>query len=210
MLASHSKLFPALLKFINELPVLALPAERRHILQALIDHVQSKLEAEQPVNLNFICTHNSRRSQMAQIWAQTMAYFFQIPVACFSAGTEVTAFNERAVASLKRSGFKIAPVAGSNPIYEVFYAAEKEPMKAFSKTYDDPNCAVQPFTAVLTCSQAEQNCPFIPGAEERIALTYDDPKFYDGSPEEAFRYDERSRQIASEMFYVFSQLKSPS
>ena len=60
----------------------------------------------------------------------------------------------------------------------------------------------------MTCSDADENCPFIPGTEMRIPVRYEDPKEFDGTPEESLRYDERSRQIASEMFFVFSQVKS--
>ena len=60
----------------------------------------------------------------------------------------------------------------------------------------------------MTCSQADGGCPFIAGAEKRIPITYEDPKAFDDSPLEEAKYDERSLQIASEMFYVFRQIKS--
>ncbi len=120
---------------------------------------------------------------------------------------EVTAFNERAVASIKRSGFRVSSKGDSNPIYLISHSDDKEPIKAFSKLFDDPINQADQFAAVMTCSHADENCPFIPGTEKRIPVRYDDPKEFDGTPEEAERYDQRSMQIASEMFYTFSQVK---
>jgi arsenate reductase len=120
---------------------------------------------------------------------------------------EVTAFNERAVASLERSGFRVISEGEGNPVYTVYYSENRPPIRAFSKLYDDPENRAPGFAAVMTCSDADENCPFIPGTQARIPLRYKDPKEFDGTPEEALKYDERSMQIASEMFYVFSNIK---
>jgi arsenate reductase (thioredoxin) len=58
----------------------------------------------------------------------------------------------------------------------------------------------------MTCDEADQDCPFVKGAALRISLPYEDPKVADGTPEEAARYDARSRQIATEMLYLFSKV----
>ena len=77
------------------------------------------------------------------------------------------------------------------------------PVIAFSKVYDAPVNPSEGFVAVMTCTQADEDCPYIPGAALRVALPYDDPKASDGSTAEAATYDERCRQIATEMFYLF-------
>lgn len=183
--------------------------ERIQVLNPLIDYIQSKIDQGKDVYLNFICTHNSRRSQFSQIWAQTAADYFGIPANCYSGGVEVTAFNERAVESIKRSGFRVTAKGESNPVYFVFNSDDNEPVSAFSKLFDDPINKADQFAAVMTCSHADENCPFIPGTERRIPVRYEDPKAFDDTPEESARYDERSMQIASEMFYVFSKVKMP-
>lgn len=180
--------------------------ERKENLQVLIDYIQEKVMAGEELNLNFICTHNSRRSQFSQIWAQTAADYFRIPAHCYSGGVEVTEFNERAVESIRRSGFRVTKKESDNPVYFIFHSDEAEPISAFSKIYDDPINKAKGFAAVMTCAHADENCPIIHGTEVRIPLRYEDPKKYDGTPDEADRYDERSLQIASEMFYVFSQI----
>jgi arsenate reductase len=181
-------------------------AERKDVLQPLIDYIQSKIDQGKDINLNFICTHNSRRSQFSQIWAQTAADYYGIPANCYSGGVEVTAFNERAVSSIKRSGFRVSSKGNSNPVYFVFNSDESEPITAFSKLFDDPINRADKFAAVMTCSHADENCPFIPGTEKRIPVRYEDPKAFDDTPEEEKMYDERSLQIAAEMFYVFSYI----
>jgi len=202
-----TSILPRLSQTIEMIITQAIPEERQKVLKPLIDYVQNKTQQGFVTRLNFICTHNSRRSQFSQIWAQTAAAHFGVPVKCYSGGIEVTAFHERAVASIKRSGFCVLVNGGSNPVYSVFFSDDAPPIKAFSKIYDNPVNESGAFAAVMTCSHAEENCPFVPGAERRISVHYEDPKEFDGTPQEAAKYDERSMQIASEMFYVFSKIK---
>lgn len=184
-------------------------AERRTIIQELTDFVRKKVTAGEKVQLNFICTHNSRRSHISQIWAQTAAHLYGISqVECFSGGTEATAFNPRAVKAMEQAGFKVSVFApGDNPVYEVRYAEKANAMRVFSKKYDDPFNPKKDFAAIMTCSHADENCPLVTGATKRIALTYDDPKDFDGTPIEAQKYAERVHQIGREILYAFSQVK---
>jgi arsenate reductase len=127
-------------------------------------------------------------------------------VESYSGGTEVTAFNPRAVAALARAGFQIEDPGGENPHYRVRYAPEAPALACFSKVYDDPANPEADFAAVMTCAQAEAACPFIPGAT-RIALPYQDPKEADGTPAEGARYDERVRQIGGELIYAMARMR---
>ena len=58
----------------------------------------------------------------------------------------------------------------------------------------------------MTCDHADENCPFIPGCDVRLPIRYEDPKAFDDTPLEAEKYDERSLQIANEMFYAFKNI----
>ncbi|WP_041952129.1 protein-tyrosine-phosphatase [Spirosoma spitsbergense] len=186
-----------------------IPDDRKAQLDKIAGFIQQKVSAGEPVQLTYICTHNSRRSHFGQIWAATAAAYYGIPnVKTFSGGTEVSAFNERAVAACVRAGFDTKKVSeGPNALYEVKYAPDTEPIKAFSKKYDDITNPQRDFCAVMTCSQADQACPIVRGAAARVATPYDDPKAFDGKPEETAKYDERCKQIATETFYVFSRVK---
>lgn len=201
-------MLPALASTIEKARKLEIPEVRKDVLKPLIEYIQSKIDQGKDINLNFICTHNSRRSQFSQVWAKTAADYFGVLANCYSGGVEVTAFNERAVESIKRSGFRVSSKGETNPVYFVFNSDDNdEPISAFSKLFDDPINKSDQFAAVMTCSHADENCPFIPGTEKRIPVRYEDPKEFDGTPQEAERYDERSMQIASEMCYVFSNIK---
>lgn len=202
----YSSLRPSVELFIKEFE--KIPQERRTALKELAEFIQKRMSHAQTVYLNFICTHNSRRSHLAQIWAQTAAYYFGVSdVKCFSGGTEATAFNPRAVKAMQEAGFDIKKVKeGDNPVYEVRYANNQEPIIAFSKKYDDPFNRNKDFVAIMTCSHANENCPLVLGASARIAITYDDPKDYDGTSQEESKYQERVQEIGREIFYAFSQV----
>src|SRR6186713_2799709 len=85
-----------------------IPEERKPVLSELTRFVQDRTTKKIPVYLNFICTHNSRRSQLSQLWAQAAAYYYGVAeVFCYSGGTEATAFNLRAVKAMQDAGFRI-------------------------------------------------------------------------------------------------------
>lgn len=201
-----SELFSKLHTTLSKALLVPITHDRKKVLEILIHYIKNKQASMQKPLLNFICTHNSRRSQFSQIWAQTAAAYYGVDVVCFSGGVEVTAFNERAVASLERSGFIIEQEGEINPKYKVFYDKNSKPIVAFSKLFDHNVNPSKPFAAVMTCAHADENCPFIPSAETRIAVRYEDPKAFDDTLEEAIRYDERSLQIAAEMLHVFRSI----
>lgn len=202
-------LFPALQSYADSLTFEfeQIPEERREALKKLAAYIKGQKDSGQTVGLTFICTHNSRRSHMGQIWAAAAAAYYGVEdIETYSGGTEATAFNPRAVASLERAGFVIENPGGNNPRYLVHMKEGDAGMRCFSKKYDDPANPQKQFAAIMTCSQADAECPFIPGASFRLSLPYNDPKEADNTPEEQSRYDERSRQIGREIMYAFSML----
>lgn len=187
------------------------PEERRAQLDRIAEYVVAQRKVGKTARLLFICTHNSRRSHMGQLWAAAAAHDFGIEgVETFSGGTEATAFNPRAVAALQRAGFAIDSDddATDNPKYTVSLGDRLPTQEAYSKRYMDPPNPTEGFVAVMTCSDADKACPFVSGSDLRVALPYVDPKVSDGTPEEAATYDARSRQIAQEMVYLFSKVSS--
>jgi arsenate reductase len=184
-----------------------LPTERKTLLAELTRFIQQS-SAGQPLYLNFICTHNSRRSHIAQLWAQASADYFGVKdIICLSGGTEATAFNPRAVKAMQDAGFEISiEIPGANPVYQVSYSAAASSIRVFSKKYDDSFNNNPGFAAIMTCSHADENCPLVLGAKARIAITYDDPKEFDGTPLESAKYAERVQQIGREMLFAFSQV----
>jgi len=183
--------------------------ERKTVLQPLIDFIQSKILANKNINLNFVCTHNSRRSHLSQIWAQTAAHYFGLTnVFCYSGGTEATAMFPMVGNTLQNQGFQVVKLSNeNNPVYSIKYAENEHPIIGFSKTYDNAFNPKSKFAAIMTCSHADENCPFILGCESRIPVRFEDPKVFDNTPQQAEKYLERSNEIALEMLYVFSKIK---
>lgn len=209
MVSTKSHLFPEIVSKIKVLDMSLISEERKNILEPLVDFIRGKYSRGEVVRLNFICTHNSRRSHLSQIWAQTLSQYFDVKnVFCYSGGTEATAMFPVVAETLINTGFKIKKLEeGNNPIYSIKNGSNNHPIIGFSKTFDDDFNPISDFAAILTCNHADENCPFIAGADKRIAVTYIDPKISDGTPKQKETYKERSIQIATEMKYIFSQIK---
>ncbi|WP_208796405.1 low molecular weight phosphatase family protein [Flavobacterium fluviatile] len=202
-------LFPEIEKIVSLFKFNDITPERKNTLQPLIDYIQLKVANQEDIRLNLICTHNSRRSHLSQVWAQTAAHYYGIKnVFCYSGGTEATALFPKVAEVLEKTGFKIQKLSEeSNPVYAIKFAENQSAIIGFSKTYDDGFNPESGFAAIMTCSQADGGCPFIAGAEKRIPITFEDPKAFDNTPQQTEKYQERSLQIAGELFYVFSQIK---
>jgi arsenate reductase len=198
----------AILNHINTFSEDSISAERKEILKPLAEYIKTKKTNNKTVHLNFICTHNSRRSHLCQIWAQTMAYHFGIKdVYCYSGGTEATALFPKVAETLTNQGFQINKLSETeNPVYAVKYAENEAPIVCFSKTYDNPFNPKDKFGAIMTCNNADEGCPFVLGAEARFPIKYDDPKAFDQTDLQNEKYAERSLEIAQEMWWVFSQI----
>lgn len=202
-------MYPKLLKTIELLKNQEISEDRKTILAPLVDFIQKRLEEQKEVTINFICTHNSRRSHLSQVWAQVASAYYDLPeVTCYSGGTEETAMFPKVVETLQEQGLSIDKISDTeNPVYAVKYDEDRHPIIGFSKRYDSSFNPTHGFAAIMTCSQADGGCPFIAGAEKRIPITFEDPKISDNTPEQTKVYHERSLQIGAEMFYVFSQIK---
>lgn len=202
-------MFDTLQEKINQIATVAVSEERKEMLDVLVEYIQSKVDLNEEIRLNFICTHNSRRSHLSQIWAQTMAFHFGIKhVFCYSGGTETTAMFPKVGETLVNQGFQIQQLSeGKNPVYAVKFEDNQHPIICFSKVYFDPFNPKSNFGAIMTCNNADEGCPMVFGAEVRFPIKYDDPKAFDGTDVMNEKYTERSLEIASEMYYVFSQVK---
>jgi len=200
----HSKL----LKTINYATNLEISDSRKLILKELVKYIKTKKASKSEVHLNFICTHNSRRSQFCQIWAETASAYYNKKIYCYSGGLVVTEFNINAVNTMKKCGFDVIKSGSKNPTYSLYYSNSRvRPISVFSKLYNDPVNKANSFAAITTCSDAEENCPFILNAKKRIFLQYDDPKLFDNLPNKMEKYFDCSFQIASELFYVFRNVE---
>lgn len=182
--------------------------ERKNQLNQLANYIQTQQSKQQESQLLFVCTHNSRRSQLGQVWASVAANFFGIShFSAFSAGTEVTSFHNHAIEVLRLEGFQIIETgAVSNPKYLIDFGASKS-LNCYSKTIKEATDQLTNFAIALTCTDAAENCPFIPGAALRVSLPYEDPKIADGTSVAIQSYRKRSREIARDCLYLFSRIQ---
>jgi hypothetical protein len=204
----RKKLFPGLTGSIGHiLTHNAEPSDQRKAkLQQIVDYLKSHPDDR---SLLFVCTHNSRRSHLAQYWAAAAACFYDIDnVRTYSGGTESTALHPNTVEALQESNFEVLVTKDDpvNPRYEIILGGTLPHLDGYSKrTGDSPN-PHSGFCAVMVCSEADEACPIVPGADARVSLPYVDPKISDGTPQRKKIYHERSHEIAREMLWVFEQL----
>ncbi|MFV0237915.1 MAG: hypothetical protein ACK5HU_05225 [Flavobacteriales bacterium] len=183
----------------------SIPTKRKEKLNTLTQYIQEKINQNQIPKLIVICTHNSRRSHLGQLWLAAGADYYGLPkIETYSGGTETTAFHYNAIKAMQHFGFEITTNNQGipNPIYQIKWKENQLPYEAFSKRFEEaPNPAEQ-FSAIMICSEADKDCPFVHGTDFRIALPFDDPKRFDGTEKESSKYRERAKQIGIEMLYV--------
>jgi arsenate reductase (thioredoxin) len=208
----NANLLPALGPYVDEVAseLDAISAERKVVLDEIAATIAARLGDGHNADLTFICTHNSRRSHMSQIWAQTAARYYGLDrVHAYSGGTQQTCCNPRTITAMRRAGFTIEDATtGDNPLYLVRYAADRPPIRAYSKLYNADGNPKAGFIALMTCSVADRSCPLVDGAVARYAIHYTDPRLCDDTPTETTAYNERCREIAREMFYIMSKVRS--
>lgn len=207
---TQEELLPKIKETILSLNINSISEERKEVLLPLINYLKDKISNNQQITLNFICTHNSRRSHLAQVWAQTLAFYVGIKsLSCYSGGTEATAMFPMAIETLKNMGFNIHKLSQvENPIYGIKYANNAHPIIGFSKTFDDTFNPKSNFGAIMTCSSADKGCPIVQGSDGRFPITYDDPKAFDNTSQQEEKYNQRSIQIATELLFVMQNAVS--
>lgn len=184
--------------------------DRKSLLQAWAKDMAYEYKLNQKLDLLFICTHNSRRSQFAEAWGTSAAAYFDLKnTKCYSGGTEVTACHQNTVNALESAGFTHRPAGReNNKTYPLSSTDPAIEMLLYSKLYNTEENPQKQFFALMTCASADQNCPYIPEALSRIALNYEDPKVADDTPQESEVYAERCSEIAREILFAFATLKS--
>ena len=180
---------------------------RKDDLNLLAEIIHAEIEEKDSCQIIFICTHNSRRSQLIQFLMCLISSHFNLSgIEAYSGGIEVTAFNHRMVAALKAKGFVFSKSNQSyNPEYRWNGDAHTQPM--FSKIYDHSLNPSKNFMAVMVCDHADENCPIVTGAKHRISLPYLDPKAFDDTPEETEAYANKILEIGREIWYLCEKIR---
>ena len=122
----------------------------------------------------FLCTHNSARSQMAEGLVRHLA---GDRFEAYSAGTEATHVRPLAVRAMDEIGIDIS-------------GQESKTLNRYLG---------EPFDYVITvCDEANEACPFFPGAKNRLHWSFEDPAQATGSEEERLGVFRRTREAIRE------------
>lgn len=183
---------------------------RKSLLEKCAASIAKQITEKSKSEIIVICTHNSRRSQLAELWISLGAIHFNLPsISSFSGGSESTAFNHRMVNALIDIGLEFGiQKAGENPEYTISLDPESQAKLCFSKIYSDDFNPQQDFIAILVCHSADEACPTIFGADERYFIPYVDPKRADDTAEEKTAYADKVLEIGREMLYMISKVNS--
>ena len=182
--------------------------KRKKPLLEIVDYVKQGSLNKNRANITFICTHNSRRSQLAQCWGIASSQYYNLKnINFFSGGMEITSFNINALNALKRSGFIIDQKGQKEQTYLLKTSKNYDGQKFYSKRYDYKSNPQIKFLAIMTCSDADKKCPIVKGADKKIFLPYQDPRVSDGSGLEESVYDQSCYTIAQEMFYLMKKTR---
>ena len=190
-----------------ELEFDSIPESREQELKEIALTIKNSLTLFGRADLTVICTHNSRRSQLGQLWLKVAALHYGITnIYTFSGGTEATAFNIRMVNALHDFGFKVKNLDETlNPKYHIKLADNDDTMDVlYSKVYNESYNPQQNFIALLVCNSADKGCPIVAGAFRRISLPYLDPKEFDDTNLEKEKYLEKVNEIGREMLFIFN------
>ena len=194
------------LKIVDMIFEIEVSNERATVLNEIVNYINKKRSENKISKLNFICTHNSRRSQFCQFWATFFSISYKIKCEVYSGGTLETEVYKSVVNNIRHYGFNISFKDCDNPIYSIKFR-NLNLGNYFSKLYNDSENTKNEFAAIMTCSDAERNCPLVEGSEIKFSLPYEDPKKYDMSKIEKTEYKKTSEKIASEMNYLFHKIK---
>ena len=172
-----------------------------------LESIAKAFANEEVLKVNFICTHNSRRSHFSEILFRTAALHYELNhVQTFSGGTEGTALYPVVAQSCKRFGFEIIEMqACEQRAWKIFHPTletESTTPLLFSKVYSHELNPQEGYHAIMVCDSANEACPVVFGAKERHSLMFVDPKRSDGTEQQSKVYDETLVHIASELGYI--------
>lgn len=137
------------------------------------------------MNLLFLCTGNSCRSQMAEGWGR---HFAGERLAVQSAGIEAHGKNPRAIAVMAEAGIDIAGQESTRVTPAMIAAAD---------------------VVVTVCGHADEHCPALPATVRKIHWPLNDPAKATGSEEEIMKVFRAARdEIRARVAALVAELQA--
>jgi hypothetical protein len=207
---SFNKLYPILNEYVRDFPdeFRKIPEERRYRLNEMVYYLEDQRKQKAPTQITFISTNEATVSQMAQAWSKAAAYYFGFTdFQPYSGGLNPDLISENTIIALEKAGFIVYKSdVGGLSVYRIKYSYNLDPIIAFPKKISHTKNPGDNFMAVILDGNADLNINNIEGTYNRLFLEYEDPKGYEGSEIEKDKFNESCKNVAVEMFYVFSQL----
>lgn len=207
-----NKLYPILFNYARDLyPAYKnIPFERKVILEEIANYIINIQQVDQAPKVLFIETDHSTRSVLAHVWAVTAAYYYGIKdIQIYSGGIASSAISTNAIIALEKAGFIVYKISrNSNPEYEIKYSYNVPAIFLKSIKYNEKSNPDINFGSIILGANADLNLPVVKGNNFRTSLYYLDPSAFEGTKEALDRYMEKSKEIATEMFYLFYVLKN--
>ena len=208
---SFNALYPILNEYVRDFPqeFRKIPEERRYRLNEIVYFLEDQHKHKAPWQITFISTNEASISQMAQAWSKAASYYFGfVNFESYSGGLKPERISTETIISLEKAGFIVYKSdVNDMEVYRIKYSYNLEPVVAFPKKIDHRKNPGDNFAAVIVDENADLNITNVKGTYNRLFLRYDDPIGFKGSEMEEDRFNQTCKQIAVEMFYVFSQLK---
>jgi arsenate reductase len=136
-----------------------------------------------PVNILFLCTGNSCRSQMAEGWARQIG---GKTVSVQSAGIEAHGKNPRAIAVMAEAGIDIS---------------------SQESTVEDDTMIEAADVVVTVCGHADEQCPVLPAGTRKIHWPLDDPAKATGTEDEIMaQFRETRDEVESRVRALLEEL----
>lgn len=194
------------------LPFNSFSKKRLKILDQLMVYLKELVAKKLELNVIFVCTHNSRRSQFAQFWLDTFLHNFGIEnYNIFSAGTVETEVHKNVISVIEHYGFTVTKDSEiNNKKYKIALGKGYE-INLFSKEITSVlEAGLGSFVLIFVCDSAYENCPFVIENQKHFSLTFEDPGRYDEDLNALEYYQKCAYKIAAEMHYLASGLADES
>ncbi|MFD1294284.1 hypothetical protein ACFQ5N_10590 [Lutibacter holmesii] len=191
--------------FITAFKELQISENKLVLLESIATAIVQTLKQNKTVNLNYISTNNSQRSQISQVWSTYAAHYFKLSnINSFSGGTNVTSFHRKTVKTLQKVGFtfKIIEFSHQNPTYAIGYHNYIKPILVFSKLYNH-DLNPSPFFAITNNA-----FEIIPEAIQQFEMPFNNINNFEHSINKAEEYAALNKQIAGEIHFIFHRVSA--
>lgn len=195
------KLYPELEAYFKTIDAKQFDKAHINALENLKSNISFSSMDYLDYNIIFYCSENSFRSQVSQVFLQTLCFARKHKkVKAFSAGLIANEIDSKLIIYLSKIGYKISKTdKDGKSAYEVRYSDNANPIILYSKTITDPSLPKKEVAAVIVCDvQVETDCSNLKTEFTPLYMAF--PKVI--ATDSDTKVEEIVNNIATEMLYV--------